>query len=641
MIRLLVIVPYPELFEKVCTALNSPKYSERLDVNVQLVTVDKIENVSLDGYDLVIGRGYTALSLSQKERIPVLPIPITSYDILRAIAECKKSFSPSPQKICCIGSNTDFYALSEIHSLLDTPIQVITNDNILSVEECIEQGIQNGCDAFIGGYTVLLTAQKKGIPSVVIKTGDEAIYQVLDEAIHIGEVAQARQIQNKIYRIIIQHSQDAILYVDRNHQIVLDNVLARTLARQDALIGKKLDQILPYLHESYKKALDTSQEIIGELHRFHERTYSITYTPLILKGSVDGVLIFCQDITRIQKLEANIRKTLSDKGLYAKYSFEDILHQSNIMEQTIQKARSFASTPSNIMLLGESGTGKELFAQSIHNHSVRRDGPFVAINCAALPENLLESELFGYVQGAFTGANKGGKTGLFELAHGGTLFLDEVSEISLNVQTKLLRVLQEREVRKIGDDNVISIDVRIICATNKNLKKLVEEGRFRQDLLYRLDVLRVFLPPLRQREQDILLLFNHMMKTYYLRLGQPAPELTREAQKLLLKNPFPGNVRELRNIVERVCVLHPDSTSITFEELEQALFPEDIDLDTPNPAQSVISTSKAVSDISEDTEYLKIQETLQRCGGNQSRAAKELGIDRSTLWRKLKKYQKL
>ena len=641
MIRLLVIVPYPELFEKVCTALNSPKYRERLDVNVQLVTVDKIENVSLDGYDLVIARGYTALSLSKKESIPVLPIPITSYDILRALAECKKSASPEPRKICCIGSHADFYPLTEIRSLLDTPIQVITTDNIQTVEECMEQAVENGCDAMIGGYTVLLTAQKKGIPAAVIKTGDEAIYQVLDEAIHIGEVTHARQIQNQMYRIIIQHSQDAIVYVDKNHQIILDNVLARTLARQNSLIGKKLEQVFPYLYESYKKTFDTSQEVIGEVHLFNERTFSVTYTPLVIKDHVDGVLVFGQDITRIQKLEATIRKTLSEKGLRAKYSFDHILHQSEIMKQTIQKARSFAATPSNIMLLGESGTGKELFAQSIHNHSARKDGPFVAINCAALPENLLESELFGYVQGAFTGANKGGKTGLFELAHGGTLFLDEISEVSLNVQTKLLRVLQEREVRRIGDDNVISINVRIICATNKNLKKLVEEGHFRQDLMYRLDVLRVFLPPLRQRDHDILLLFTHMMNDYYQRAGQPAPQLTRDAQQLLLKSPFPGNVRELRNIVERVCVLHPDPAPITFQELEQALSPEDIYTDTPKTMPAFIPPAKSVSDPRANMEYQKIQETLQRCGGNQSKAAKELGMDRSTLWRKLKKYQNL
>lgn len=288
------------------------------------------------------------------------------------------------------------------------------------------------------------------------------------------------------------------------------------------------------------------------------------------------------------------------------------------------------------MLLGESGTGKELFAQSIHNCSPRRNGPFVAINCAALPENLLESELFGYVQGAFTGTNKGGKIGLFEVAHGGTLFLDEVSEVSINVQSKLLRVLQEREIRRIGDDKVISVDVRIICATNCNLKKLVAEGRFRQDLMYRLDVLRVFLPPLRQRGLDVLLIFQNMLQSYSHNYTGFLPDLTPEAQSLLLSSPFYGNVRELRNIVERVSVLHPTSAPITAEELASALSPEDVDIDfTPHQPQGLPTAA-----YSNDSEYQRILQALHRCGGNQSKAARELGIDRSTLWRKLKKYQK-
>lgn len=306
------------------------------------------------------------------------------------------------------------------------------------------------------------------------------------------------------------------------------------------------------------------------------------------------------------------------------------------MNTTIEKARRFAETSSNIMLLGESGTGKELFAQSIHNCSKRKDGPFVAINCAALPENLLESELFGYVQGAFTGTNKGGKIGLFELAHGGTLFLDEISEVSINVQSKLLRVLQEREVRRIGDDKVISVDVRIICATNQNLKKLIVEGRFRQDLLYRLDVLRVFLPPLRRREKDVLLIFSSLLRHYLPDNVEELPPLTPEAQELLLFTPFPGNVRELRNVAERVSVLHNFPDAITADELTMALYPEDIDSDDHNAFFDAPAAPVTPSHASSEAQA--IQDALKECNGNQTKAARLLGIDRSTLWRKLKKY---
>ena len=206
--------------------------------------------------------------------------------------------------------------------------------------------------------------------------------------------------------------------------------------------------------------------------------------PVIINSRITGIVVTFQDVTQIQQVEIQIRKEMTDKGLNAHYHFNDIIHDSPEIDYVIEKAKKFASVSSNILIEGETGTGKELFAQSIHNASTRCNGPFVAVNCAALPENLLESELFGYVEGAFTGTAKGGKTGLFELAHKGTLFLDEISEIPLSIQGKLLRVLQEHEVRRVGGDRVISVDVRIIAATNHSLSRITEQGRFRLSLIH-------------------------------------------------------------------------------------------------------------------------------------------------------------
>lgn len=635
MIHLLVIVPYPELMEKVCAILESPAYKKRMYATIQLVTVGKVDQINPEGYDMIIARGYTVKSLSTMHSIPILPLPITSYDILRAIDDCQKKFSPAPKKICLIGPADDFQPISSLGSLINVPIHVILNEDHTKIEEAVDQAVKAGCDAIVGGYSVMLAAAERGIPSVSIQTGDEALYTAFDEAIRINEMSRSHQLRNEMYSTVIQSSHEAILYVDENNEIVVENPPALSLTRQKQLKSRKLQSVLPYMYPSYCKVMENGEEIIGEIHRSGDQIITINYSPVHVSGKITGVLIFFQDITRVQKMEATIRKKLSEKGLQAKYHFENIIHRSDIMEQTIEKARSFAATTSNIMLLGESGTGKELFAQSIHNCSPRRNGPFVAINCAALPENLLESELFGYVQGAFTGTNKGGKVGLFEVAHGGTLFLDEISEVSINVQSKLLRVLQEREIRRIGDDKVISVDVRIICATNCNLKKLVEEGRFRQDLMYRLDVLRVFLPPLRQRGLDVLLIFQDMMQSYSHNYPLTVPELTPEAQSLMLSSPFYGNVRELRNIVERVSVLHTTSDPITAEELAQALSPEDIEIGS-TPTRSSQGYSSVYSN---DSEYQKILQALRHCGGNQTKAARELGMDRSTLWRKLKKYQ--
>lgn len=355
---------------------------------------------------------------------------------------------------------------------------------------------------------------------------------------------------------------------------------------------------------------------------------SVSFTPVIANETISGIVILMTDITQVQKLEEQIRRTLSEKGLRAKYTFDDILHESRIMDTTIETAKRYAVSESNVILVGETGTGKELFAQSIHNASNRRQGPFVAINCAALPENLLESELFGYVEGAFTGTAKGGKMGLFEQAHGGTLFLDEIGEISMSIQTKLLRVLQEREIRRIGDNKVISVDVRIISATNKSIHKLADRGLFRRDLVYRLDVLRIFLPPLRERERDIQILFLQLLKQLGKEQNRPVPGIRPGALEILGDYPFVGNVRELRNVVERVCALSGGSV-ITRADLAAAVDPPDLEPDDQKESRE---------DLYLPDEKTMIQQALAQCRGNQTRAARMLGIDRSTLWRKMKKY---
>lgn len=636
MIHVLIIVPYPELFEKMSQILGMPKYKDTLDATVQLVNASKVEQVNSSGYDLIIARGYSAITLARTQSLPVLPLPITTLDILHAIMQCRNTIIPHPRKIGCIGLIDDWRYLNTLTDVLNIPIYVSVADSYQDLGPCIDLAVENGCDAIIGGYSAFLLAQEREIPSFFIHTGEEAIMQVLDNAIHVIEAANAQQLHTEMYKTVIQAATNAILYVDHQEMIVLENPHALTLTQKKSLRTRPLEHVLPLMYPSCHQVFQNGKAIFNEILRLYDHTISADYIPIQIRNQVDGVLISFQDITQIQKQEATIRKSLSEKGLLAKYSFSNIIHKSSIMNETIEKARRYAATSSNIMLLGESGTGKELFAQSIHNCSQRKDGPFVAINCAALPENLLESELFGYAQGTFTGANKGGKTGLFELAHGGTLFLDEISEVSINMQSKLLRVLQEHEIRRIGDDKVISINVRIICATNQNLKKLVSEGRFRQDLLYRLDVLRIFLPPLRRRDHDVLLIFDNMLQDNYSGTDISVPDLTPDAQNLLLQTPFPGNIRELRNVAERISILHTSPEPIDTEELKMALEPEDIDLESESYRINSHTPAILASPVSD--EMSKIQQALKECNGNQTKAAKMLGIDRSTLWRKLKKY---
>jgi len=272
-----------------------------------------------------------------------------------------------------------------------------------------------------------------------------------------------------------------------------------------------------------------------------------------------------------EKSQHKLRTQLLNKGHKAKYTFESIIGNSSIIDITKNMAMRMAKSDSSILITGESGVGKELFAQAIHNASSRKKYQFVAINCAAIPDTLLESELFGYEEGAFTGAKKGGKMGMFEIAHNGTLFLDEIGEMPPQLQSKLLRVIQEREVMRIGGESIIHVDIRIIAATNKNLKQLSKEGKFRSDLYYRLNVLPLNIPPLRIREHDILVLFEHIKE----RTGATY-ELSNSSKEFLLRYNWEGNLRELQNCIEYLAYLEKDL--IELEDLRKLLEDENHDI---------------------------------------------------------------
>ena len=277
--------------------------------------------------------------------------------------------------------------------------------------------------------------------------------------------------------------------------------------------------------------------------------------PVVVREKREGSVISILDISYVQAMQYNIHKELILRGLVAKYTFDDIGGKSPAITMAKEKARSYAGYDSTLLIYGESGTGKELMAQSVHNASRRCNHPFVAINCASFPANLIESELFGYVSGAFTGARKEGRAGLFEMADQGTIFLDEIAEIPLELQPKLLRVIQEGEIIRIGGNKVIHIDTRVICATNKDLFQLVQEGKFREDLYYRVCVLEIKLPPLRERREDIPVLCENLLQNFSLRHNKHYSGFTSEAMSCIRALPLPGNIRELSNIIERMVIL--------------------------------------------------------------------------------------
>ena len=644
MIHLLFVVPYPELMEQVKKVVANHPEREKVNADVQALRVDEIPDIPAGTYDAIIARGYTAQKTLTKysETTPTIRVHISGYDIIRAVYECREKYHPKKIAIC--GSEERLTEAASVCKILGVEANVYAPVRNQDLPQVLNKAIEDGCDALVSGYSANLLAGKMGLNSVVIQTGAAALSQAMDEAIYTVERIRHERVISQMYKTIIYSSDAGLLYVDREGIIRVRNHVARQMNGNVSIMGKPLKMVISWLEPLFCSVMKNGKvetrliSIPGS-----KITVSVKCSPVIANNELSGVVFNLTDVTQIQELESQIRRKLSERGLKARYTFDQIIHKSKEIDRVIQLAGRYAASDSNVIIIGETGTGKELFAQSIHNASKRKNGPFVAVNCAALPENLLESELFGYVEGAFTGTSKGGKMGLFEQAHGGTLFLDEVGEISMAIQTKLLRVLQERQVRRIGDNKVINVDVRIISATNKSIRKMADVGQFRRDLVYRLDVLRLFLPPLREREADVELLFVNQLQGMAKRNGQLPVKIEAGVFPLLCQYPFFGNIRELRNIAERVFVLH-EGDIINAHDVHEALYPADLDMD-PSFA---ISTGTGLAELTETQEqnsenFLgeeeRLRQALKISGGNKGKAAKLLGIDRSTLWRRMKKYE--
>jgi propionate catabolism operon transcriptional regulator len=436
--------------------------------------------------------------------------------------------------------------------------------------------------------------------------------------------------QIQFYQSIVDLSQSAITGVDIEGRIIIYNQSAADFLGVPVkeAIGKLLSEVNP-VQPGLLRVLAEKSVQRDQLRKVGQHTAVINRAPIYYENELIGAISTVRDITELQQYEEKIRRKINQLGLNAKWTLEQIIAKSQPMKRLIELAKKYATVDSTLLLQGESGTGKEMLAQGVHMASNRKDGPFVALNCAALPETLLESELFGYEEGAFTGARRGGKPGLFELAHHGTIFLDEMGELPLLLQARLLRVLQEREVMRVGSNKVIPVDVRIIAATNRDLIRQMNEGLFREDLYFRLAILVLTIPPLRDRLDDIPHLINAFLhdwkKTYY-------DQLTNEDTQKLQAYSWPGNVRELRNLLERAIVLA--DAGEPFE-----LFSSDVWVSTEKSiAPQTDGTIESIINKQEENEEDEIRRVLQEERGHMVRAADRLAMHRSTLWRKLKKY---
>ncbi|MGD6871878.1 sigma 54-interacting transcriptional regulator [Sutcliffiella horikoshii] len=440
----------------------------------------------------------------------------------------------------------------------------------------------------------------------------------------------------------LDHAYDGILLADETQtiQMVSPSLLELFNMGFEDVLHKKTDAVFP--HFQLSKIYETEEAEVSDFHEINGIKYIIHRIPVLQEGRMVGAIvkIMYRQLNEVNDLFKRLQKAESKASFYhtelkksenARFTWDHIISEHPVMEKIKKSAAKAAKGRSTILIRGESGTGKELFAHAAHNSSARKDGKFVVVNCAAIPEDLLESEFFGYEDGAFTGARSRGKIGKFDLANGGSLFLDEIGDMSLNLQAKLLRVLQEREFYRVGGTKRIQVDVRIIAATNRHLEEMVKEGTFREDLYYRLNVISLFIPPLRERMMDIQILSDRIMSELNRVIGTSITGFEPRAKQILMSYHWPGNVRELRNVMERAMTF-AEHGKIKVEDLPDYMLGSNhvlVDETAVTQEESMVESAERVA----------IETALTKTKGNKAKAAKMLGISRSSLYDKLRKYQ--
>ncbi|TWH47333.1 sigma 54-interacting transcriptional regulator [Sporomusa sp. KB1] len=471
------------------------------------------------------------------------------------------------------------------------------------------------------------TSTMNDIPCFPITVGHETVFRSVRQARELVLAGRVDRVKLEQFKAVMEFTGEGIVAVDSQRQIAYINHTAEKLLNKSKaqVIGCLAATIFPDVN--LDDTLRYGQTRVTEVND-GDQGFTCRIVPMLISGQTVGAVLTIAEAPFSAKDKDKASKALAESGYKATYNFEDFITANTFMKETLEAAKSYACVDSTILINGDTGTGKEIIAQSIHNYSQRCRGPFVAVNCAALPESLLESELFGYECGAFTGARKNGKKGLFEQADKGTIFLDEIGEVSLGMQARLLRVLQQREIMRVGGDKVIPVDVGIIAATHRNLPDLIEKGVFRRDLYYRISILQLRLLPLSDRPEDIPLLVENIAKKLSAKLFKQSLQFSAGAIEVLRRYQWPGNVRELAGVIERLIILKKD-TNVTSDDVKKVLDVKGCQAD------GVRMVPKGTM---EEIEYAIITQVLKETGSHE-KAAKILGISTTTIWRKIRLFQ--
>jgi PAS domain S-box len=623
-----LITPYKymgELFISIAQRNNVKTY-------VEVASLDEAANIASNlesKVDVFLSRGGTADYIKKEVDIPVVSIPVTAFDVLRSIHYAKKIAS----EIAVFTYEKTIFGTKDIENILGIKLHEYTFQNENDIEHNMNDVKTKGIKVVVGGMPTVINAEKYGIQGILIECGEDAIQQSLMEALHIAEVRNAEAKRSAELRVILDSITQGIIVTNEYNKITLYNPAAEKIFRIPAqkVLGKDVSETIP--NSRMHDVLKSGEAEIAVLQDINGGTIATNRIPIQIQDKRIGVVSTFEDVTKIQQLEQKIREKIYKKGFVARYSFDDILTSNENMVELKKISDLYAKTDAAILIQGESGTGKELFAQSIHNASSRNSGPFVAVNCAAIPENLLESELFGYEGGAFSGARKEGKQGLFELAHNGTIFLDEIGEIAKGLQARLLRVIQEKEMMRVGGDKVIPINIRIVSATNQNLEKQIEMGEFRQDLYYRLNVFNIILPPLRERKDDIALIASKLLKKFAGNYDIDVNRVIKEINPLLVAYDWPGNIREFNNIIERLALVSLQTGSDNWNETLKKVMHTSVMNDDYITVK--VNVKNGLKDAVKDFEKDIINSMLLKYDQDKDKVIEELKIGRATFWRKI------
>lgn len=630
---------------------------QNIDLEVSLNTLDNAipdaKRMEADGVEVILAGSTTGVFLAESITIPVVVFRINSSDSIQTFFKAAKK----AKRILIPALRQKPVHRKLLAEALNVHMKYAVYQDSQSLRQCLEKAKEKGYELVLGGGYITQYARQIGLATVDFARSDGAVQEAINSAIAIGRSARVAREQSHRYRIILDTASDGVIAVSETGIVTAINRTACNLLglRESDVIGLPVEKNIPGTLIS--EALAGNQPYSDSIENFKQKSFVWNHQPFEVAGDVAGCVSTFNEISSVIRAENKIRRTLS-KGHVARYSIKDFLHRSEVMIKTVDTAKQFARTDSNLLITGETGTGKEILVQSVHNLSDRKSSPFVSINCAALPDQLLESELFGYEEGAFTGSRKGGKAGLFELAHKGTIFLDEIGETSEHVQIRLLRILQEREIMRLGGDRLVSIDVRVIAASNRDLAREVQKGRFRSDLFFRLKILHIKIPPLRDRLEDIPVLLEEFLRFYSGKNGTLPFEIPKPYLEKLKEYPWPGNVRQLQNFTEQLVLLSRSKFDpLLFDSVYDELFehflvhreqrtqevaqtvptapPVSVESEKPEPGDK-LNLKQKMDQLSMEKEKQLLQAALEGAKYSKVKAAEALGMSRTTLWRKLK-----